>query len=203
MKIFNSKIISKLFIAMLLISVLIFILPPKLKLAVYTPNILGYLLLGAILLTILLLIILLIINIRNNGLLKGIKETSLHIFLFSLGFVSCYFVAVQYKKQSNKVDVVFINNSKSAIYNLELFGRNNQVLIDTLVPNDSSTSLFYGKNPNLKLENDYGNEVEIRFYHNKGIRERKVLKGFSRWRVLPDKLKITIHSSDSLSVETE
>jgi hypothetical protein len=69
MKIFNSKIISKLFIAMLLISVLIFILPPKLKLAVYTPNILGYLLLGAILLTILLLIILLIINIRNNGLL--------------------------------------------------------------------------------------------------------------------------------------
>ncbi len=196
----NNKKLSNVYIILLTISVLIYVLPPKLKWAVYTPNFLGYILLGSILLTVLLLVIILIINIKRNGVLNGIKETSLKIALFLLGLSLCYYVTKEYNKQANKVAITFINGTQLGITNIKLFGRGNQIQIDTLAPKKSRTILFYGKNVNRQTENDYENEIELRFRYNKELRQKKILTEFSRWNVLPDKFNIIFHSGDSISI---
>ena len=134
MKLFNLKNINKLFYYLLIISFTIYILPPRWKLALYTPNLLGYILIVCIVLLILLLLILLLLNIKKNGFLKGFKESSLNIFSFTFIIVICFFVTSSYTKKSDKINVEVFNQSNEGISNIKLIGRKDKAQVPIEFP---------------------------------------------------------------------
>lgn len=198
MKLFNLKNINKLFYYLLTISFTIYILPPRWKLAVYTPNLLGYILIVCIVLLVLLLLILILFNIKKNGFLKGFKESSLNIFSFTFIIVICFFVTNSYAKKSDKINVEVFNQSNEGISNIKLIGRKDKAQIDTLAPFDKKKIVFYGRNVIYRTRNDYENEITLRFYFKGKWVERKILSEFSRWRILNKEMEIVIHSADSI-----
>ncbi|WP_418500702.1 hypothetical protein [Flagellimonas sp.] len=194
--------INRFYYIILIITFLIYVLPPSYKFGVYSLNYLGYFLLVVICVLLVALITLLALQIKKYGFFKGTKETSLNVFCFLIAIICCWFITKTYKKEFDKIEVEIVNLSKGGISNIKLIGRNSFHQVDTLSPLKREAFLFYGKNPKRKLKNDYENELSLRFYFDNKWREKEILKEFGRWRVLKDKMLIRIFSGDSVEVTT-
>jgi len=72
--------------------------------------------------------------------------------------------------------------------------------MDTLLPNEKKTFFFYGKNAIDNLENDFENEIDMRFLIDNQLYEKSILKGFHRHRFLNDTMKIIFYDRDSVRI---
>ncbi len=147
------------------------------------------------------LLILLISNFKKFGFLRGIKESSVNIFALMLCSTLIYFLQSYAFEKSNRINVNVINKTELGISNITLIGRNAMTKIDTLAPDENETKIFKGKRINYKAENDYENEIRLLYYYDNKWREKKILSGFSRWRVIDKDWEIKIHSADSIELE--
>ncbi len=105
------------------------------------------------------------------------------------------------KRESNQIMVTVINKANGGLSNITLIGRNAKSKIDTLAPEQSKTIIFRGKLINYETENDFENEIRLLYYFDNSWREKKILSGFSRWRVIDNDWVINIYSSDSISLK--
>tara|TARA_B110000090_G_C13328849_1_gene426481 strand:+ start:325 stop:1284 length:960 start_codon:yes stop_codon:yes gene_type:complete len=190
--------INKLFYSLLILSLIIHVFPNKWKMGLYTPNLLGYGLILFIIIVILLLIFIIIKNIYTYGFLKGIKEISLNVIAFLIAIILGFTITNIKKNMDNKIILEVQNKTGVGISNFKILGRNALSEIDTLGPNEKETIIFKGRSINRKTDNDYENEIIIKYFRNNMWKEKKILKGFSRWRILPQKLKIEIYKKDSI-----
>lgn len=199
----KNKKINIAFYSILILSFIIFILPGKYKVGVYSLNYLGYFLMFLILLLIIIFTIIFIQKIRNHGFLKGIKEMSINIFVLLLFIISSIFIRNVVIKKENQINIDIANLTGLGISNIKLEGRNAKSEIDTLAPNSKYSLNFQGKNINYKTKNDFENEISLHFFYDDKWREIKIVGGFNKWKVLNKDLEINIHSEDSIELKSK
>ena len=123
------------------------------------------------------------------------------IFTLILSTVLLWTLQKNMEKKNNQINVMIVNKTKSGISNITLIGRNAKSKIDTLAPEQSKNIVFKGKRINYETENDFENEIRMLYYFDNDWREKKILSGFSRWRVIDKDWKINIHSIDSIEIK--
>ncbi|WP_047419694.1 hypothetical protein [Cellulophaga sp. Hel_I_12] len=149
------------------------------------------------------ILIFLFSNFKKYGFIEGLKQSSIKIFILMIGALLTWGIVEYGFDKKNRINVKITNETEFGISNITLIGRNANTKIDSLAPNNFQTVIFKGKNINYKTENDYENEISLLYYYENKWREKKILRGFSRWRVIRKDWNIRIHSGDSIEIESE
>ncbi len=147
------------------------------------------------------LVILLISNFKRFGILRGIKESNINIFVLIICSIFIWFLRSYSFEKNNQMSVKIINKTELGISNITLIGRNALTEVDTLAPEENETIIFKGKRINYETENNYENEIQLLYYFDNKWREHKILSGFSRWRVIDKDWEIKIHSAGSIELK--